>query len=269
MGQVLITHCWGAYPPTYFYFRLNPSRQPGVRWELLAITVTIEMTVFLTSRGQLTNEFFLNQNKALCRCLLSTVADNRSKPLGLHRSVNMLRCYVGYAQRTTFYIYKEGRITRFLFIGTIKSSGCGIGDSEVKLRKWISQHWKSGLHGLHLGNKTDDRCSPRRDAARRPPRCTWSASPRNTRHTQTVRMVASSFSREKAIHGGPLILIKNDIQYKERLDVVSLSVEQTIEVACIELEQLVVLSVYRPPKSSYDAFDKIMDDILYKISKKL
>ncbi|GBP07924.1 hypothetical protein EVAR_78078_1 [Eumeta japonica] len=72
----------------------------------------------------------------------------------------------------------------------------------------------------------------------------------------SMHQVASSFSREKAMRGGCLILIKNNIQYKERLDVVSLSVERTIEVACIEIERLVVLRVYRPPKSSYDIFEK-------------
>ncbi|GBP61466.1 hypothetical protein EVAR_34701_1 [Eumeta japonica] len=119
-------------------------------------------------------------------------------------------------------------------------------------------------------NKTDDRCSPRRDAVR-----LRRDSPRSERVSSqhatptdgqnvimysdefgSMHQVASSFSREKAMHGGSLTLIKNNIKYKERLDVVRLSVGRTIELACIELEQIVVLSVYRPPKSSYDVLEK-------------
>ncbi|GBP93810.1 hypothetical protein EVAR_59353_1 [Eumeta japonica] len=44
-----------------------------------------------------------------------------------------------------------------------------------------------------------------------------------------MRQVASSFSREKAIHRSSLILLKNNTKYKERSDIVSLSVERTIE----------------------------------------
>lgn len=45
----------------------------------------------------------------------------------------------------------------------------------------------------------------------------------------------------------------------------SLSVETTIEIACIELEQHVVMCVYRPPASSYDLFERIMDEALSKV----
>ncbi|GBO98965.1 hypothetical protein EVAR_90162_1 [Eumeta japonica] len=58
---------------------------------------------------------------------------------------------------------------------------------------------------------------------------------------------ASSFSRERSIRGGSLILIRNNLKFKERKDIVSLSVERVIEIACVELERLVVMSVYRPP----------------------
>lgn len=80
--------------------------------------------------------------------------------------------------------------------------------------------------------------------------------------------VASSFSRVGAKCGGSLILINNSFKFKERADIVSLSVERTIEIACIELEQLIVMSVYRPPASAYDLFEKIMDEALAKISDK-
>lgn len=78
--------------------------------------------------------------------------------------------------------------------------------------------------------------------------------------------VASSFSRNNLIHGGSLIIARNNLKFKERSDIVSLSVERVAEIACIELERFVVLSVYRPPCASYDIFEKILEDVLFKIS---
>lgn len=78
-------------------------------------------------------------------------------------------------------------------------------------------------------------------------------------------VIGSSFSRENAIRGGSLILLNNQLTFKERKDIVSLSVERTIELACVEMEQFVVLCVYRPPSSIYDLFEKVMDDVLLKI----
>ncbi|GBP33098.1 hypothetical protein EVAR_18578_1 [Eumeta japonica] len=80
--------------------------------------------------------------------------------------------------------------------------------------------------------------------------------------------VASSFSRERSIRGGSLILIRNNLKFKERKDIVSLSVERVIEIACVELERLVVMSVYRPPHSSYELFESVMDQALCKINDK-
>lgn len=80
--------------------------------------------------------------------------------------------------------------------------------------------------------------------------------------------VASAFIRKpktRGAHGGSLILVKNGFKFKERVDVVSLSDERTIEIACIELEQLIVMSVYRPGASSFDLFEKKMDEALSKL----
>ncbi|RVE41165.1 hypothetical protein evm_014186, partial [Chilo suppressalis] len=77
--------------------------------------------------------------------------------------------------------------------------------------------------------------------------------------------VGSSFSREDAIRGGSLVLLNKALKFKERKDIVSLSVERTIEIACVKLDQLVVLSVYRPPSALYDCFETIMDEALEKI----
>ncbi|GBP37089.1 hypothetical protein EVAR_19218_1 [Eumeta japonica] len=75
-------------------------------------------------------------------------------------------------------------------------------------------------------------------------------------------------SAERSIRGGSLILIRNNLKFKERKDIVSLSVERVIEIACVELERLVVMSVYRPPHSSYELFESVMDQALCKISDK-
>ncbi|GBP59082.1 hypothetical protein EVAR_48057_1 [Eumeta japonica] len=74
-------------------------------------------------------------------------------------------------------------------------------------------------------------------------------------------------SAERSIRGGSLILIRNNLKFKERKDIVSLSVERVIEIACVELE-LVVMSVYRPPHSSYELFESVMDQALCKINDK-
>ena len=77
--------------------------------------------------------------------------------------------------------------------------------------------------------------------------------------------VGSSFSRVNAIHGSALILVNNHLKFKNRKDIVSLSVERTVEITCIELEQFIILSVYRPPSGLYDCFEKVMDEVLHKI----
>ncbi|GBP40288.1 Probable RNA-directed DNA polymerase from transposon BS [Eumeta japonica] len=79
--------------------------------------------------------------------------------------------------------------------------------------------------------------------------------------------VASSFSRKRSIRGGSLILIRNNLKFKERKDIVSLSVERVIEIACVELERLVVMSVYRPLIPP-ELFESVMDQALCKISDK-
>lgn len=79
--------------------------------------------------------------------------------------------------------------------------------------------------------------------------------------------VGSSFCREHADRGGSLILLHHNIKFKERSDIVRLSVERTIELACVELEQLIVVSVYSPPSAKYDDFEKVMDDVLQIICK--
>ncbi|GBP82329.1 hypothetical protein EVAR_90963_1 [Eumeta japonica] len=74
--------------------------------------------------------------------------------------------------------------------------------------------------------------------------------------------VASSFSRDNSLHGGSLIEIRNNLKFKEITAIVDLSAERVVAIACVELERLIVMSVHRPPHSSYELFESIMDRTL-------
>ena len=79
--------------------------------------------------------------------------------------------------------------------------------------------------------------------------------------------IISSFTRDSAIRGGSLILINDNLKSKERKDIVALSSERNIEISCAELEQFIIVSVYRPPSGDCHLFLSIMEDILKKICK--
>lgn len=79
--------------------------------------------------------------------------------------------------------------------------------------------------------------------------------------------VGSAFCREHLIRGGSLILLNKQIKFKERKDIVHHSVERHIEIACVELEQFIVISAYSPPTASFDIFEKVIEEILFKLSK--
>ena len=80
--------------------------------------------------------------------------------------------------------------------------------------------------------------------------------------------LASVYIRKTAIHGGSLVLVKNNIQNKERKDVVGLSVERVVELSCVELESYIIVCVYRPPTGDFGAFESTMEDALRKINNK-
>lgn len=68
--------------------------------------------------------------------------------------------------------------------------------------------------------------------------------------------IASIFCRNNNIHGGTLILVNDQISYKERIDLRMLSVEMHVEIAAIEIQKYktTVVSVYRPPSGDFDLF---------------
>ncbi|GBP56643.1 hypothetical protein EVAR_33275_1 [Eumeta japonica] len=69
----------------------------------------------------------------------------------------------------------------------------------------------------------------------------------------------SSYSRVGSVHGGSLIVIRDNLKFKESTHIVNLSVERVVETARVELGRLIVMSVYRPPRSSYDLFESGTD----------
>lgn len=81
-----------------------------------------------------------------------------------------------------------------------------------------------------------------------------------------IYSVKSEFVRKKAIHGGSLIFVRNSIKSKERKDIVNLSTERTIELSCVELEQHIIVSVYRPPQSDFSLFEVTMEEVLKRLS---
>ncbi|XP_073947822.1 uncharacterized protein [Choristoneura fumiferana] len=77
--------------------------------------------------------------------------------------------------------------------------------------------------------------------------------------------IASSFTRKSAIHGGSMIIVKDDYKSKELKNVVQLSIERVIEISCVELENHIILCVYRPPSSDFCQFEPVMEDALKQV----
>lgn len=80
-------------------------------------------------------------------------------------------------------------------------------------------------------------------------------------------MVGSCFNRKSMLRGGSLILIKNCVKYKQRNDIVGLSVEHCVELSCVELDKHLIVCVYRPPNyQNFSLFESIMEDVLAKLA---
>lgn len=79
--------------------------------------------------------------------------------------------------------------------------------------------------------------------------------------------LGSSFIRKDAIRGGSLILLKNNFKCKERKEIVALSIERTVEISCVELEQYIIICVYRPPTGCYENFESVLEDALKILCK--
>lgn len=79
--------------------------------------------------------------------------------------------------------------------------------------------------------------------------------------------MSSAFNRKILQRGGSLVFIRKTLKAKERKDIVNLSIEGDVELACIELEKHIVLCVYRSPYDrNFTSFEAVMEDALGKIS---
>lgn len=78
----------------------------------------------------------------------------------------------------------------------------------------------------------------------------------------------SSSHRTKYRRGNTLIYVKNCIKAKNRADIVQLSTDKIFEVSCVELDDYMVLVVYRSPSSKLEQFIKKLDECLMKITNK-
>lgn len=76
--------------------------------------------------------------------------------------------------------------------------------------------------------------------------------------------LGSYFTRKNAMGGGSCILIKKNINSRERSDIVNESVERHVEFSCLELNILIIISVYRPPSGNFNVFVTAMEEVLRK-----
>lgn len=77
--------------------------------------------------------------------------------------------------------------------------------------------------------------------------------------------IVSSFYRKTCRRGGSLIMVKHNLKSKERKDIVDKSIERQIELSCVELDQFIIVCVYRPPSADYNLFESVMDEVLSSI----
>ncbi|KAJ8704330.1 hypothetical protein PYW08_013054 [Mythimna loreyi] len=79
--------------------------------------------------------------------------------------------------------------------------------------------------------------------------------------------VGSCFNRKSMLRGGSLMLIKKGLKFKQRHDIVGMSVEHCIELSCVELDEHVIVCVYRPPNpQNFGLFESTMEDVLSKFA---
>lgn len=79
--------------------------------------------------------------------------------------------------------------------------------------------------------------------------------------------IVSSSQRKKYKRGNTLIYVKKDLKAKNRPDIVELSVDKLFEVACVELDNLIVIVIYRAPSAPISLFVPKLDECLMKATK--
>lgn len=83
--------------------------------------------------------------------------------------------------------------------------------------------------------------------------------------------IVSFFGRINSIRGGVFVAVKDNIPSRVRRDFVSLSIENIIECAAVEINyektSTVVVALYRPPSGAFSGFFDQVEKILNLVSK--
>lgn len=82
--------------------------------------------------------------------------------------------------------------------------------------------------------------------------------------------IVSHYSREKFIHGGTCIFVREDLDGFLELSVINkMSVEKEIEASCVlsKTRKLIILSVYRTCLDNIQVFVNKLDQMLFEIEK--
>lgn len=76
--------------------------------------------------------------------------------------------------------------------------------------------------------------------------------------------IAGKFCRTSSCHGGAAIIVRDDLQYKELLDLSRLAVEKVTEIAAVRFPKLrlTLIQIYRPPSSDIDYFFSVLNEVL-------
>lgn len=84
-------------------------------------------------------------------------------------------------------------------------------------------------------------------------------------------VMANYFCRKHSSHGGVLILVKQDLQFKTLNNLNELSIETVCEVAAVSIDKynLVVLTIYRTPNASnFNQFFDTLHDLILRLDTK-
>jgi len=84
--------------------------------------------------------------------------------------------------------------------------------------------------------------------------------------------VAGFYCRKSSIHGGSCILLKSNLNYLQRTDIIEFAQEGSFELCGIELTEsnILIISIYRTPnKENFPTFIHQLESLLNKLSKEI
>jgi exonuclease III/thymidine kinase len=97
---------------------------------------------------------------------------------------------------------------------------------------------------------------------------TWLSETETMTYNISNFNIISKFCRERSIRGGSLVMVNKKHRSRERIDIVKLSIEKHCEISCVEVNNRIILSVYRPPSGCHDIFLQTMENALNQATRK-